>query len=796
MRLTTLGHLRLEGIRFFRVKPLLMSAYLALEGRTPRHFLADLFFSDAKDARDSLSSALGHLRKVGVPLEQDSEMVSVTLGYEALECDAVDFEAAVKMGNHADIKQIYQGPFASGLDIPLGTELEEWFYRTRERLAHTRREVYLRDAEEWAARGEFEKAGYEAVGALELVHTPPLEEMGTKRLYTLLRAAQHPFAARVAQESLGLGLIFDLSTQQAQHVLRRPLLGRERECQLLEELRPGEWAWVRGAQGMGKTALLEQLAGVHLPAREGRLASLGPLLLGETQQDRQLERLAAAQTLLIEDWEGVDTESRRLLLRLRQGRFAVRVVITSRRAPAFAVERLLELQPLTPEALSEYPLLYEKTEGLPSLVAAVLGGESLEGVFSKAMAAFSPLEREVYAALALCSNLTVVSKGLGLNPDVFSQTLERWLESGWVVLENSEQARVRVRDTALIYLQSQSETEWIALTLARVSSGDHALDLYKRARLRWEEPDTLRLVRLSLETAQNALAQGQPHQALSALEYIPATPYVLAMRARALERVGQYPQAARLLGLLELPVLALRATVAYRQGQTEQANQYAQAALLGSIIERAEGQQVLGNLHLDAGQLEAAIPFLRAAAALYLLEGDLSRRGEALISLVIVRSELGEDAEKAFWEALEASENDSILRTRVLINLGKVYEHRNDPDAAEGFYKLALEKATLTGALDSIAKIWNNLGTLHHQAGHIPEANSAYRQALVAAQTSRELLVQATVLGNLGMLHHDPIAMEEAIRILEDMGQTSVAERQRVALSALRQDLASNRTRT
>jgi len=240
----------------------------------------------------------------------------------------------------------------------------------------------------------------------------------------------------------------------------------------------------------------------------------------------------------------------------------------------------------------------------------------------------------------------------------------------------------------------------------------------------------------------------------------------------------------------------LRATVAYRLGQPTEAAQYAHQALTGTALERAEGQQVLGNLQLDMGKWEAAIPFLRAAAALYLMEGETSRRGETLLSLAIVQSELGEDAEMAFIEVLDNSEHDPLARTRVLINLGKVYERRHDDDAAEGFYKLALERAEQMGAFDSIAKIWNNLGVLHHRANRVSQASQAYHRALTAAQYSNERLVQANVLGNLGMLHRDPVAMEEAIRLLEEAGQFMTAAHQRSALNTLRQDLESSRTLT
>ena len=47
MLLRTLGGLALEGTGFHRPKPLLLLAYLALEGPKLRRYLAEVFFMDA-----------------------------------------------------------------------------------------------------------------------------------------------------------------------------------------------------------------------------------------------------------------------------------------------------------------------------------------------------------------------------------------------------------------------------------------------------------------------------------------------------------------------------------------------------------------------------------------------------------------------------------------------------------------------------------------------------------------------------------------------------------------------------
>jgi len=64
MRVITLGGLALEGAAFTRPKPLMLLAYLALEGRQERRQLAGLFWPHARDPLGSLTVALSQLRVV------------------------------------------------------------------------------------------------------------------------------------------------------------------------------------------------------------------------------------------------------------------------------------------------------------------------------------------------------------------------------------------------------------------------------------------------------------------------------------------------------------------------------------------------------------------------------------------------------------------------------------------------------------------------------------------------------------------------------------------------------------
>ena len=72
LKLRTLGGLGLVGSGFTQPKPLLLLAYLALEGPQPRAFLAELFWPQG-ESRKSLSMALTRLH--GVRPEKPHDLV-------------------------------------------------------------------------------------------------------------------------------------------------------------------------------------------------------------------------------------------------------------------------------------------------------------------------------------------------------------------------------------------------------------------------------------------------------------------------------------------------------------------------------------------------------------------------------------------------------------------------------------------------------------------------------------------------------------------------------------------------
>lgn len=125
MTLQTLGGLHFHTFR--RVKPLLLAAYLAVEGPTARRALAELLWPQARQPDSSLRVALHALREAaGAAVHGDDPLAWTG------PCDALTLLSARGLA----ALHTYPGPFLHGADLS-GTlpEFEDWVLAQRERLA-------------------------------------------------------------------------------------------------------------------------------------------------------------------------------------------------------------------------------------------------------------------------------------------------------------------------------------------------------------------------------------------------------------------------------------------------------------------------------------------------------------------------------------------------------------------------------------------------------------------------------------------------------------------------------------
>lgn len=216
MRLCTLGKLELEGSNFTQAKALLLLAYLAVEGPQERRRLAELFWFRSAGPLNNLGTTLTRIRKgaSGVVERNDIQV------WTSVECDAVELLQAHKRGDAEACAALYEGAFLGGVRLQgASSELEEWFYTTRESLGARVRQALLDLAEGRAGVGEFELAAEKAQRAYLLPGAPEPEPGELERLFTLLQAGGHGEAFEVRREALGYDLDFNLSIEGARAAL-------------------------------------------------------------------------------------------------------------------------------------------------------------------------------------------------------------------------------------------------------------------------------------------------------------------------------------------------------------------------------------------------------------------------------------------------------------------------------------------------------------------------------------------------------------------------------------------------
>lgn len=343
--LHTLGHLQLVATEapaqplFTGPKPLLMLAYLALEGPTTRRHLAELFFAQHPDPLDNVSATARRLRQI-------DESVLISDGPELIcgvRCDYTEALHAISNGSVDIALDLYRGSFLRRSDVSVfGAEFESWAYQKRSEMAEALRTCLLENAELSCVRRRPRDAGRFAEQAwlLSGADEPTTELLA--RLHGVLLALQHPREAEVRREAISFG-VRELSAtpEDALGVLSRrlsltqadnlplppgPFIGRDHEIDELTLLLRSEdvrLVTLQGLGGAGKSQLAlevgrrlaaerEFMDGVHFvrlePVTDYRLlplvlaTTLGLTLQGTASHlDQLIDFIGHQQMLLILD---------------------------------------------------------------------------------------------------------------------------------------------------------------------------------------------------------------------------------------------------------------------------------------------------------------------------------------------------------------------------------------------------------------------------------------------------------------------------------------------------------------
>ncbi len=783
--LQTLGKLELAGSHLKRPKPLLLLTYLCLEGPQDRRHLAELFWPEAVNGLASLSTAIYRIGKDAVAsIEADELRV-----WSLVETDTQQLLAQLETPSWN--RSLYQGAFLQGIFLPgWSSELEEWVYATRERIAKRVQKALLLLAERTASLGQFKEAAQQAEEACKLAGATELEPEDLSRYYSLLVAGDNAHADIVLglANEYGISLTNDSSTAKTQ--LRKIFVGREGELERLTHLQMGQWAFIKGGSGIGKTSLLQQLPGLYVSGRSGLpFATLEPLAgdaLGNGKEAIVQRLLKHEGRLLFDDWELIDPESQEILERLRTLRGKLEVVITGREAPPFAVDMLIDLQPLSQQALET--ALYSQTGGVPRLVGAQLRGEPLAEALEATLSMLPMTAREVYLSLALsdAADLSLVRTALALSAAQLATALDALIKSGL----SEPSGQVRAKELAQEYLQARPVLHSdIALKLARCLEGKEAFPLYQVARSLWTAEDGEKARESYLAWAAETLERGFPQDAAKFLEGLPLDAEVAYLRSSALEQAGLYAEA---LGCVEkvaenARLLALKGTLLWRLGKPGEAEEAATQALEGDNEARALALDTLGELARSRGAFDEAMKFYKRAGVIWRAVGNRRRWVLDLNNVAVVFSLKGneEEALAQYQIALESTGDNAMLKGLIMGNIAISLEHLGRWDEAIQTYNETILLAKESQFTMAECRAWSNLALAFERQEQFEQAKKTYETALELAYKSNDSEMIGVILANLAELDKDFDALNEALLILEKAGYSEQANEYRRRLPEL-----------
>ncbi len=293
MRLVTLGGLGLEPGDFSDPQPLLVLAFIALEGKRSRGELKELFWPHQRDKTKrskSLSEVVRRLKRADPHLLEPGRGALVSY----VGVDALSFQAEVAEGRYEAALKLYGGTFLRGLErkrLYLGEELREWLGGKRAELQTGFVRALLALADEALRRAEPTAARGRVLQALALPEevAPPSAQALVRMHDLLLAAGFGDEAEQVGERARHLhGSSLTPLRDVGLPTMDPNFIGREAELgELAKHFGAAKrLVTVTGLAGMGKTSLARAFARQAFPYFDGaHFVSLAPLAPDATPQD-------------------------------------------------------------------------------------------------------------------------------------------------------------------------------------------------------------------------------------------------------------------------------------------------------------------------------------------------------------------------------------------------------------------------------------------------------------------------------------------------------------------------------
>ena len=780
--LITLGRLALDGSFFDRPKPLLLLAYLCLEGRKTRRHLAELFWPRAANGLSSLSTELSRVGKaLGAVFDADETTVQTRLN-----SDAQTFLETLGRQDFGEAIGLYTGSFLEGVEVKDGSlELTEWVYSTREFLAARMCEALLELGERAAAAGDFGAAARRAEAAWNERLTCALDPDQLSRAYTLLRADDHPFAARVEEEANSLGLSLVVSGEAARKVLRsqnvrriatpnaNSFIGRVSEVGDVTDLlrRDARLVTVVGLAGIGKSRLAAEVLRT-LQAGDAFADGIHPVwLVALTSPEEVPDRVAAA--LGVELGKGADAAhdvadavaDKRILLYLdnfehvmESGLFVsdllircpnLRLLVSSRerlnlgeewavwldglpfKQPGDDAPPLSEAAQLFLQRAKRVDVTFSPTE--KDLNAAEEVGRRVQG---------SPLAIELAASWTRALPWAEIAAQLG-EGEVLSTTLrdvpERHrsigaaFERSWQLLSDEEQRVLRELSVFRGGFSREAAKEVVGAGLSTlVSLVDKSLLKLVAGGRFGRHPLLYEFTKQKLD---EHLDEGIKARNRHAAFYL-----VLAEK-------------------VEAQLLGEKQTDLFVRLESERDNIRVALRWLLDNSEKISALRLIGTLENFwigrgyASEVRAWLLEVLPNERSYLLHPTYARAYFVLGQMYSLQGDLL-STQESFFRCLEMYERleDLVGKARVLNALGTLAARQGEFEVAQRYYEEGLELWRIKGDKRGITHALNNLGILATRQGRYEEAQAFHKESLTLRRALADKRLVAASLSNLSEL--------------------------------------------
>ncbi len=748
MQLKTLGGLVLGGSAFSRAKPLLMLAYLALEGPTSRKELADLFFMGTKDPRDSLSTALRGLRRVSPELYV-AEANQIRAG---VPCDAAELLELLDRGELERATARYEGAFVRGIDVPMCAELEEWVYGKRELIAARVRAAHVRLGESMAAGGRLELAVRHAEAAYSLAGVPELEPEALDRLFTLLRAGKSPKAAELMRDAQALGIALPIGGEVARvpllhevadeapprHNLPAPtdaFVGRDPELVEIAELLAEPHCrllTLHGAGGVGKSRLAIQAARDQLG--EGRFKD-GVFFVA-------LDALSAAEQIALGIAEALDLSL--------QGEGGPHTQVVGHLEDKHVLlildnfEQLMSGAMLPADLLAACPhlkIIVTSRERLNLREEHVL---TLEGLPVPSMESSFEEAQYVGAVQLMWHRAKQACADFALTPETLPEALKIChLLEGYPLGIELAAAWVRVLPLADIAAEIERNLDLLD------SSSRNVATRHQSVRAAFEHSWKLLAPREQQALKKLAVFKGGFRRE-AAREVVGASlPLLASLVDKSLLRMesgGRYRRHALLYGYT-LEIFSSEPKV-YRETKDKH------AAYFLALAEEAEPQLLGARQVVWLERLEDELDNLRSALEWTETSGQAQaglRLAGALWRFWFIRGLFDEGRER-LQQALSQSAEPTAARAKALHGAGNLATYQGDYAAARALNEENLTLRRALGDEEGVAGALNNLGAIAHHQGDCDSARRLYEESLALRRALGDKYGMASTLNNLGLV--------------------------------------------